>query len=442
MTLFRYRLTILASVAVLIAVVGGFAVLGAHAGDGAEGKSASAAAPAAATVDVATVVNRQITDWQDYSGRLEAVDRVEIRPLVSGTLTQVHFKDGALVKKGEVLFTIDPRPYAAEVARASAQLAGAEARAAYTAADLARGERLLADNAIARRDFDEKQNTSREAAANLLMARAGLVAAQLNLEHTRIVAPVGGRISRAEVTPGNVVTAGVTATPLTTLVSVANIYAAFDVDEQSFLKYVNPARASGAAVPVQLGLADESGTSRQGKVSSVDNRVDTSSGTVRVRAVFENADGSLLPGLYARVRLGSNGSRDAVLIDEKAIGTDQDKSFVLVVDQGNKTAYRQVRTGAMHDGLRVVASGLKAGERIVVNGLQRVRPGDQVAPNNVPMTATLSGERQAAATTPATARTTTPTSAGGSPAAAKHARASKASAAVSPSTRTAAADRT
>ncbi|MGI4847060.1 MAG: efflux RND transporter periplasmic adaptor subunit [Janthinobacterium lividum] len=388
MSIFRNRLTVLATAAAVIVAAGGFAAFHASAGAAAESRTAPAA-PAAATVDVATVISRQITDWQDYSGRLEAVDRVEIRPLVSGTLTAVHFKDGALVKKGDVLFTIDPRPYAAETARASAQLAGAEARAAYTASDLARGERLLADNAIARRDYDEKQNTSREAAANLLMARAGLVAAQLNLEHTRIVAPVSGRISRAEVTPGNVVTAGSTAAPLTTLVSVASIYAGFDVDEQSFLKYVNPSRASGATVPVQLGLANEEGTSRHGKVSSVDNRVDTSSGTVRVRAVFDNADGALLPGLYARVRLGSGSARDAVLIDEKAIGTDQDKSFVLVLDQANHATYREVRTGAIHDGLRVVASGLKSGERIVVNGLQRVRPGDTVSPHMVTMTASL-----------------------------------------------------
>lgn len=385
MTLFRTRFAVLAIIAAVIAAVGGLAVLrvSASAGDGA---AKSAAAPAA-MVDVAQVVSRPVIDWQSYSGRLEAVDRVEIRPLVSGTLTAVHFKDGNLVRKGDVLFTIDPRPYAAEVAHAQAQLAGAEARAAYSASDLARGQRLLADNAIARRDFEEKQNTSREAAANLLMARAALQSAQLNLEHAQIIAPVSGRISRAEVTPGNVVAVGAASPPLTTLVSVARMYASFDVDEQSFLKYINPARASnGAQVPVYLGLVNEDGYPRQGTVSSVDNRVDTSSGTVRVRAVFENPDGVLLPGLYARIRLGSGASRDALLIDEKAIGTDQDKRFVLVVDQANRAVYREVRTGANQDGLRVVSSGLKTGERIVVNGLQRVRPGDLVSPHPVAMT--------------------------------------------------------
>ncbi|QAU33042.1 efflux RND transporter periplasmic adaptor subunit [Janthinobacterium sp. 17J80-10] len=387
MTISRTRYALLATTVAIIAVFGSFAALGVYASAG-EGKPA---APPAATVDVAEVVSRAVTDWQSYSGRLEAVDRVEIRPLVSGTLAAVHFKDGNLVRKGDVLFTIDPRPYAAEVARAQAHLAGAEARAAYTASDLARGQRLLADNAIARRDFEEKQNTSREAAANLQMARAALQLARLNLEHARIVAPVAGRISRAEVTPGNVVAAGSASAPLTTLVSVSRVYASFDVDEQNFLKYVNPGRAPGGAqVPVFLGLANEDGYPRQGKVSSVDNRVDTSSGTVRVRAVFENADGVLLPGLYARIRLGSGGQRTAMLIDEKAIGTDQDKRFVLVVDKDNRTSYREVRTGANQDGLRVVSSGLNAGERIVVNGLQRVRPGDLVSPHPVAM-ATANG---------------------------------------------------
>jgi membrane fusion protein, multidrug efflux system len=376
----RYTLTVLALS--LIAVGGGLAVLRAQA----KTPDTVAAAPQAAVVEVAEVTTQSIIDWQDYSGRMEAVDRVEIRPLVSGTLTAVHFRDGALVKKGDVLFTIDPRPYAAEVERAQAQLAAAETRAAYTTTDRMRGERLAAENAIARRDLDEKQNAAREAAAQVQAARAALTSARLNLEYTRITAPVSGRISRAEVTVGNIVAAGAGTTPLTTLVSVAKIYAAFDVDEQSFLKYVNPARAAGGEpVPVFLGLADEDGYSRRGIVSSVDNRLDTQSGTIRVRAEFDNADGMLLPGLYARIRLGGGAPHDAILIDERALGTDQDKRFVLVVDENNRTLYRPVRLGARQQGLRVVESGLSAGERIVVNGLQRTRPGDTVAPKVVPM---------------------------------------------------------
>jgi len=377
----RHRYTVTAAVFAVIAI----AVAGTLSAIGVDSTANAQQAPQAAGVDVAEVVSKQITDWQQYSGRLEAVDRVEIRPLVSGTLTAVHFKDGAMVKKGDVLFTIDPRPYAAEVARAQAQLAGAEARAAYTASDVARGQRLLGDNAIAKRDYEEKQNASREAAANVQAAQAALRSAKLNLEYTQITAPVSGRMSRAEITVGNIVSVGSATPALSTLVSMSKIYASFDVDEQSFLKYVNPARAKGTQVPVFLGLANEDAYSREGKVGSIDNRVDTASGTVRVRAVFDNADGQLLPGLYARIRLGGGAPREALLIDEKALGTDQDKRFVLVLDKDNHATYREVRVGANQDGLRVIESGLKSGERIVVNGLQRVRPGDTVAPNLVPM---------------------------------------------------------
>lgn len=370
------RIVLAAALAGLFVLGGGLAITQGQAG------AAPTATPVAATVDVAAVVSRAVTDWQTYSGRLEAIERVDIRPQVSGILTAVHFKDGSVVRKGDPLFTIDPRPFAAEVARAEAQLAGAEARAAYTAADLARGERLLADNAIARRDFEEKQNAAREAAANLLAARAALKVAQLNLEYTHIAAPISGRVSRAEVTVGNLVAPG-NGPALTTLVSADRIYAAFDVDEQSYLKVVDGTQ--GKALPIRLGLADEDGYSRTGRLSSVDNRLDSSSGTIRLRAVVDNPDGRLVPGLYARVMLGAAAQRDALLIDEKAVGTDQAKRFVLVVGDGNQTAYREVRLGAIQGGMRVVDAGLKAGERIVVNGLQRVRPGDTVTPNIVPM---------------------------------------------------------
>lgn len=340
----------------------------------------AAPVPSPATaVEVATVSSRMMTDWHDYSGRLEAVDRVAIRPLVSGTLTAVHFTDGSLVHEGDLLFTIDPRPYQATVDRARAQLAAARARAAYTASDLARGKRLLADDAIAKRDYEEKRNASSEAAANLQAAQAVLESAELDLEHTRIVAPISGRVSRAELTVGNVVAAGPGSAPLTSLVSMSRMYASFDVDEQSFLKVVNPARKpGGASMPILLGLADESGYTRQGRLAFVDNRLDTSSGTIRVRAVFDNPDGVLVPGLYARIRLGGGAPHQAILIDERAIGTDQGKRFVVTVDEHDKTAYREVRLGAGEQGLRVVEAGLKAGERIVVNGLQRIRPGDLV----------------------------------------------------------------
>jgi len=383
MSVSRQRFALSATLVAILAAGGGFALSSHHAG--AE-STPEAGAPPAATVDVATVVSRSVTDWQSYSGRLEAVDRVEIRPQVSGTLSAVHFKEGSLVHKGDVLFSIDPRPYAAEVQRAQAQLAAADARASYSAANLARSQRLIGDNAISRSDFEQTQSDAREAAANQMAAQAALATAKLNLEYTSITAPVSGRVSRANITPGNVVAAGGTAPVLTTLVSVSPIYASFDVDEQSFLKYINPTRSGqAAAASVYLGLADEDGFPRTGHVSSVDNSLDTSSGTIRVRAKFDNADGLLLPGLYARIELGSGQPHPAVLIDEKAVSTDQDKRFVLIVDSSNHTAYREIKLGAQQGSLRTVDSGLQSGDRIVVDGLQRVRPGDPITPHSVPM---------------------------------------------------------
>ncbi|RKP45277.1 efflux RND transporter periplasmic adaptor subunit [Trinickia fusca] len=344
-----------------------------------------AAAQMAPEVDVATVLNKTVSDWQSYSGRLEAIDKVDVRPLVSGTIVSVNFKDGALVKKGDVLFVIDPRPYAAEVDRADAQLAAAKARDGYAQTDWQRAQRLVTDNAIAKRDYDEKQNAAREASANVKAAQAALEAANINLGYTKIVAPVAGRVSRAEITVGNVVSAGAGAAPLTTLVSVSPIYASFDVDEQTYLQYIGRSR-NGANVPVNLGLANETGYSRSGTIASVDNRLDTSSGTIRVRARFDNTDGTLVPGLYARVKVGGGDPHASLLIDEAAIGTDQDKKFVLVVDPAGRVGYREVKLGTSHGNLRVISAGLHDGERIVVNGVQRVRPGMTVNAHMVPMT--------------------------------------------------------
>lgn len=342
--------------------------------------SSLATTPAPAAVDVATVATRNIIDWREYAGRLEAVDRVELRPLVSGTLTAVHFADGSLVERGDLLFTIDPRPYEAAVDRAKAALAAAKARVAYTASDVARAKRLLANNAIAKRDVEEKRNAARVAAAELQAAQAQLQSATLDLEHTQIRAPISGRMSRAEATEGNVVAAGANARPLASLVSVSQMYASFELDEATFLASVSRARKEDATVPVLLGLTGEEGYPRSGTLASVDNVLDPSSGTIRVRAIFDNSDGSLVPGLFARIRLGASAARPTILIDEQAIGTDQNKRFVVVVDAQGKTFYREVRLGASHQGQREIAAGLKPGERIVVNGLQRIRPGDPVRP--------------------------------------------------------------
>ena len=386
MSITRKRLTVALGAALVVAGIGTFTAMhGFGRGDLPVNGAEAAIKPSvpAMEVDVATVVSKTITDYQNYSGRLEAVDKVEVRPLVPGTIVAVHFADGALVKKGDPLFTIDPRPYVAAVDQAAAQLAAAQARNGYTSTDAARAERLLADNAIAKRDYDEKQNASHEAAANLKAAQAALETAKINLTYTQIVAPVSGRVSRAEMTVGNIVSTGSSAPLLTTLVSVSPIYASFDVDEQTYLRYLS--RDSRASVPVSLGLANEEGFSREGKVASVDNQLDTGSGTIRVRARFDNADGSLVPGLYARIKVGGGTPHPAVMIDDAAIGTDQDKKFVMVVDTDNRVQYREVTLGTLSDGLRVISKGLQPGERIVVNGLQRVRPNDVVKANSVAM---------------------------------------------------------
>ena len=389
----RPRLALAVLTVVAIAGLGTF---------GAMRVDASAPAQAAPTivpeVDVAAVIEKTITDWQTYSGRLEAVEKVEVRPQVSGTIVSVNFKDGALVKKGDTLFIIDPRPYQAEVDRAAAQLAAAQAQAGYTQSDWERAQRLIGDNAIARRDYDEKQNAARSASANVKAAQAALETAQINLGYTKVIAPVSGRVSRAEITVGNVVSAGASSPPLTTLVSVSPIYASFDADEQTYLQYIGREK-DGTKVPVQLGLADESGYSRTGVIDSVDNQLDTSSGTIRVRARFDNQDGTLIPGLYARIKVSGSAPHPALLIDDAAVGTDQDKKFVFVVDKSDRVAYREVSLGAMQGNLRVVTSGLQSGDRIVVNGTQRVRPGEMVRAHAVPMNSDAAADSASVAQT-------------------------------------------
>ena len=381
MSLSRKQLTLSAVILAIFATGGSFILFQ----ENADAKATpTASAPPAATVDVASVVSKTITDWQEYSGRLEAIDQVDVRPQVSGKLIAVHFKDGSLVNKGDLLFTIDPRPFEAELNRAKAQLASAESQVTYSSANLGRNQRLIQSNAIAHQELDQAENEARSANANLQAAKAAVETARLNLEYTRITAPVSGRISRAEVTVGNVVSAGNGAQVLTSLVSVSRLYASFDVDEQTYLKYISNQRNS-AQVPVYLGLANESGFSREGYISSIDNNLNTTSGTIRVRATFDNHKGVMLPGLYARIRLGGGQPRTAILISPTAIGVDQDKRFVVIVDAKNQTAYREVKLGAQQDGLQIINSGLQIGDRIVVNGLQRIRPGDPVKPQLVPM---------------------------------------------------------
>ena len=349
--------------------------------------------PPAVPASVAEVVATEIAAWDEFSGRLEAVERVELRSRAAGTVQSVHFREGALVKKGDLLVTIDPAPYAAEVDRAEAQVVAAQARVAHTHSEHERAQRLWDERAIAQRELDERNNALREADANLRAAQAARQSARLNLGYTQVRAPISGRIGRLEITAGNLVAAGPGAPVLATLVSVSPIYASFDADEQVITRALKglPGGASARAhierIPVNMGLAGDTDSAVQGHLQLVDNQVDAKSGTVRVRAVFDNADGALMPGQFARLRMGQPQTGTALLINERAVGTDQTKRFVMVVGADNKATYREVTLGSSVKGLRVVTHGLKTGERIVVNGLQRIRPGATVAPQPVAMDA-------------------------------------------------------
>jgi multidrug efflux system membrane fusion protein len=348
------------------------------------------AAPAAIPVTVAAVEQREVTPYDEFSGRLEAVDRVEVRPRVSGAVLSVHFTEGALVHAGDLLVTIDPAEYAAQVERAQAQVAAAQARLENAITANARSERLYAEHAIAQRELDDSVNNRRTAEADVRAAQAALQLAKLNLSYTQVRAPVSGRVGKLEVTVGNLVAAGPSAPVLTSLVSVSPIYASFDADESVVERALAEVPSAGChraleRIPVDMVTGENETSTLHGKLQLIDNQVNAKTGTVRVRAVFDNRDGRLLPGQFVRVRLGHARSENAVLVTERAIGTDQDKRFVLVVGPDNKVAYRPVTLGPSIDGLCIVNAGLKPGERIVVNGLQRVRPGAVVAPQAATM---------------------------------------------------------
>jgi membrane fusion protein, multidrug efflux system len=367
-----------------------FEIQGSPSGTG-NAADATAAAPVAVPVSVAVVEAKPVTQWSEFSGRLEAIDHVELRSRVAGAIQSVHFQEGAIVEKGDLLVTIDPAPYQAEVARAKASVTAAEARASLARTELKRGKQLLASNAVSQSDYDQRLNGEASAEADLEAARAVLQSAELNLSYTEIRAPITGRVGKIEITAGNLIAAGPSSPILTRLVSLSPIYASFEADEQivsgilaELPEGVN-ARNFLDRVPVRMDVAGHPDI--KGKLQLVDNSVDPQSGTIRVRAVFDNANGALMPGQFARLSMGQSKTEDAVLVHERAIGTDQNKKYVIVVKPDNTTEYREITVGAKSDGLRVVTSGLKAQERIVVNGLQRIRPGSLVAPEMVSMNA-------------------------------------------------------
>jgi len=343
-------------------------------------------------VTVAAVPERDVKEWDEFIGRLEAVEAVQIRPRVSGYIQQVAFNEGNGVRKGQVLFEIDPRPYLAAMARAEAELEVARARAQLAGRDVVRAQRLVAVQAISREEMDSRSAGQEENEAAVRAAEAAVATARLDLEWTKVRSPISGRVSRAEVTEGNLVQAGADAALLTTVVSLDPIYVYFEGDEQTYLKYAALARAGSRPnsrdnrTPVELGLSDEEGFPHEGYVDFVDNQLNAEAGTIRFRAVFSNKDHLFTPGLFARIRLVGSGTYPAKLVLDRAVGTDQDKKFVLVLKPDSTVDYRPVQLGRLIDGFRVVDSGLVAGEQIVINGLQRVRPGAKVTPKTAPMT--------------------------------------------------------
>lgn len=365
-----------------LTVIGGTALLYRH-GDA---QAEQAQAPQAVPVVTQTVAPQDVRVWSEFSGKLVAVDAAEIRPEVGGRITEIRFEDGQMVKAGDILYVIDPRPYEAALAKAEASLASAQTNASFARTELTRAAELIKTQAIAQRIYDERSTANRVADAHVKSAEADVKQARLDLEHAYVRAPISGKASRAEITVGNLVQTAPNAPLLTSIVANESIYADFQVDEQTYLQAVRSDAKDASAektIPVVMTLRSDATRSYDGTIHSFDNQIDGTSGTMRARAKFSNSDGSLIPGMFASVKMGSNTRADTLLVPERAIGTDQNKRFVYVVGEGNKVAYREVSLGASTSGQRIVESGLKTGERIVVDGVQHVRPDVVVAPTDI-----------------------------------------------------------
>lgn len=350
-------------------------------------------APPAPEVTVAEVIHEPLRDWSEFTGRLDAVQSVEVRPRVNGYIDRIEFEEGARVKKGQVLVRIDPRPFRAEVERQIAARTRARSQWELARANHARAQRLIDENAISREEYERLSSDENVAASDVAAAGAALEAARLNLEFTQVRAPIDGRVSRAFITRGNLVSSD---SLLTTLVSDDPIYASFDADEQTFLHYSRTTENRGGGDPVFMGLADEQDYPHAGALNFIDNQVDRRTGTIHARAVFANPRGVFTPGLFVRIRLVGHDTRDAVLIDDRAVGTDLGKKFVMRLKPDSTVDFQNVTLGAEVNGLRVVTSGLVPGDVIVVNGLQRVRPGALVSATKVDMGTSRDGLRQVA----------------------------------------------
>jgi len=352
-------------------------------------------APPTPTVTVAKPISRKVIEWDEFTGRLASPEMVEIRARVSGYLDTVHFSEGAEVKAGDLLFTIDPRPYEAAVQRITAEVSNARSRAELAATEAKNANQLRSNQAISAEEYERRIKTAAEAEGSVRAAEATLKTVQLDLEFTQIRAPISGRISNARVTKGNLVTGGTKdATLLTTLVSLDPIYCYIDVDERSALKYrelhKEGKRASAlfGKIPAQMGLANQTGFPHIGEIDFVDNQLDPTTGTIRARGVFENNDRLMSPGFFARVRIPGSGEYEAMLVLDQAVADDQGSSFVWVIGAEDKAVYRPVKLGPLVDGLRVVREGLKADDRVVIKGIMAVRNGVKVNPQPSEMVAT------------------------------------------------------
>jgi multidrug efflux system membrane fusion protein len=347
-------------------------------------KPAQAAVSMAVPVTAETLRPQAVSPWAEFSGRINAVDYAEIRPEVGGRITEIRFKDGQQVKKGDVLFVIDPRPYQQAVERARGDLASAENNARLAKIQLDRGARLIKEQALSQELYDQRANADGVAQAGVASARAALARAALDVDRAYVKAPISGRIGRAELTLGNLVQTAPAAPPLlTSIVSDNGVYADFEVDEQTYLNNVRGKAKSADqehAIPVELTVGGDAAHVYRGTIESFDNHITVGSGTIRARARFANEDGSLVPGMFATVRLGGGAVNNALLVPERAIGNDQSKRFVYVVGAGSKAEYREVHLGQSVDGKRIVLSGLKPDDRVVVDGLQKIAPGAELAP--------------------------------------------------------------
>ena len=370
----RSKSTLLLSAAAIIMVTGGIAV---HQFSNASAQSAVVVETPAVPVSVETVNAGDVRVWSEFSGRLNAVDFAEIRPEVSGRITEVRFKDGQTVRAGEILFVIDPRPFEAALAKAEANLASARTNAGFAQTEFDRAATLVKSQAIAQRIYDERANAKRVADAAVQGAEAELLQAKVDIDHAYVKAPITGRISRPEITLGNLVQAGANAPLLTSVVSNDGIYADFEVDEQTYMQSIRAeadTQAKERRIPVEMTVQGDATNAYKGTIYSFDNRINTASGTIRARARFDNKDARLVPGMFVSVKIGSGMKNQALLIPDRAIGNDQNKKFIYVVGNNNKAAYREVALGAQVAGKRIILSGLHSGERVIVDGMQHIAP--------------------------------------------------------------------